>query len=60
MDWMVKLVDVHPTGEAYNICEGIVRCNLQARKPQIAPRPSLLICGFALATLLSFALVARI
>lgn len=25
MDWMVKLIDVYPGGEAYNIAEGILR-----------------------------------
>jgi putative CocE/NonD family hydrolase len=25
MDWMVKLIDVHPSGEAYAMAEGIVR-----------------------------------
>ncbi len=24
-DWVVKLIDVHPNGAAYNICEGIIR-----------------------------------
>ncbi|NOT62057.1 MAG: CocE/NonD family hydrolase [Acidobacteria bacterium] len=24
-DWVVKLIDVHPNGAAYNICEGILR-----------------------------------
>lgn len=32
MDWMVKLVDVYPSGEAYNIAEGILRVH-QDRAP---------------------------
>jgi uncharacterized protein len=24
-DWVVKLIDVHPNGAAYNVCEGILR-----------------------------------
>lgn len=27
-DFTAKLVDVHPDGSAYNICDGILRCNL--------------------------------
>src|SRR5439155_1346273 len=34
-DWSVKLVDVHPDGKAYNVCDGIVRRDYSRKMPEV-------------------------
>ena len=36
-DWTGKLVDVHPDGEAYNLCEGILRASLRESLERSTP-----------------------
>ena len=36
MDWMVKLIDVYPAGEAYNIAEGIIKIHTDRPNGAIA------------------------
>jgi hypothetical protein len=42
-DWTAKLVDVHPDGRAFNLCDGILRARLWRGRPGLASdvsRPS--------------------
>jgi len=37
-DWTAKLVDVHPNGRAFNLCDGILRASLWRGRPGLASR----------------------
>ncbi len=39
-DWTAKLVDVHPNGKAYNLCDGIIRARYRTlqREPSLIER----------------------
>lgn len=43
-DWTAKLVDVHPDGRAFNLCDGILRarCREQVSASAPAPAPTLI------------------
>ena len=43
-DWTAKLVDVHPDGRAFNLCDGILRARYRDQSPGASPpfRPTLI------------------